>query len=130
MTTSIYPKMVTTSGWPSSIFPQCSSTKYCSSKSFELGVQFVEISGPGGMKKRFATGTKASFAVDRFNSVLKDPNLPVVCIAAVKEGEDPIEFGPDVELILFDATWTLQIVQEGLLFLLLPGLHCLHLSFS
>jgi hypothetical protein len=91
---------------------------------------FVEISGPDGMKKRFATGTKASFAVDRFNSVLKDPNLPVVCIAAVKEGEDPIEFGPDVELILFDATWTLQIVQEGLIFLLLPGLHCLYPSFS
>ncbi|CAM6039791.1 unnamed protein product [Sphagnum compactum] len=74
---------------------------------------FVEISGPNGMKKRFATGTKTSFAVDRFNSILKDPNLPVVCIAAVKEGEDPIEFGPDVELILFDATWTLQIVQEA-----------------
>ncbi len=122
--------MVTTSGLPSSIFPNCSSNKDCSSKSFELGVQFVEISGPDGMKKRFATGTKASFAVDRFNSILKDPNLSVVCIAAVKEGEDPIEFGPDVELILFDATWTLQIVQEGLLFILLPGLHCLYPSFS
>ncbi|KAH8940599.1 hypothetical protein BDL97_15G098100 [Sphagnum fallax] len=82
-------------------------------KALSFNVPFVEISGPDGMKKRFATGTKASFAVDRFNSVLKDPNLPVVCIAAVKEGEDPIEFGPDVELILFDATWTLQIVQEA-----------------
>jgi hypothetical protein len=103
-------------------------TSICTEK--QRQPSFVEISGSDGMKKRFATGTKASFAVDRFNSVLKDPNLPVVCIAAVKEGEDPIEFGPDVELTLFDATWTLQIVQEGLLFLLLPGLHCLHLSFS
>ncbi|CAK9236146.1 unnamed protein product [Sphagnum troendelagicum] len=74
---------------------------------------FIEISGPCGMKKRFAKGTKASFAVERFNCLLKDPNMPVVCIAAVKEGEEPIEFGNDLELILYDNAWTLQIVQEG-----------------
>jgi hypothetical protein len=85
-------------------------------KAFHIGGQFIEISGPCGMKKRFAKGTKASFAVERFNCLLKDPNMPVVCIAAVKEGEEPIEFGNDVELILYDNAWTLQIVQEGVCF--------------
>jgi hypothetical protein len=87
--------------------------KMYSIKAFHIGGQFIEISGPCGMKKRFAKGTKASFAVERFNCLLKDPTMPVVCIAAVKEGEEPIEFGNDVELILYDNAWTLQIVQEG-----------------
>jgi hypothetical protein len=34
-------------------------------------------------------------------------NVPVVCIAIVKEGDHPIEFGHDVDFIPFDATWTL-----------------------
>jgi hypothetical protein len=34
-------------------------------------------------------------------------NVAVVCIAIVKEGDDPIEFGHDVKFIPFDATWTL-----------------------
>jgi hypothetical protein len=34
-------------------------------------------------------------------------NVPVVCIAIVKERDDPIEFGHDVDFIPFDATWTL-----------------------
>jgi hypothetical protein len=36
-------------------------------------------------KSGLQTGTKASFAVDRFNHFLKNLNMPVVCIAAVKK---------------------------------------------
>ncbi len=37
-------------------------------------------------KSGLQTGTKASFAVDRFSHFLKNLNMPVVCIAAVKRG--------------------------------------------
>jgi hypothetical protein len=46
----------------------------------------VVISGPHGMKKWFANRDKGIFAVDRFNHFLKNLNMPVVYIAAVKRG--------------------------------------------
>ncbi|KAG0558202.1 hypothetical protein M758_10G010900 [Ceratodon purpureus] len=73
----------------------------------------VDVVGPDGVIKRFAPGTKAAFAVERFNCQLKDPALPVVCIVAYKDGEDPIEFGPDVELVSYDDSWTLKTLREG-----------------
>lgn len=75
-------------------------------------LQFVEVIGPDGKKKRFARGTRAGFAVERFNKLIPNDSKPVVCIQAYKEGEEPIEYGPDVELILYDQTWTLQSVSE------------------
>lgn len=73
----------------------------------------VDVEGPDGVIKRFAKGTKAAFAIERFNCQLKDPSLPVVCIVACKDGEDPIEFGPDVELVSYDDTWTLKTLREA-----------------
>lgn len=75
-------------------------------------MQFVEVIGPDGKKKRFAKGTRAGFAVERFNKLIPNDSKPVVCIQAFKEGEEPIEYGPDVELILYDQAWTLQSVSE------------------
>lgn len=80
---------------------------------FENKWQSVDVVGPDGVKKRFAPGTKAAFAVERFNCQLRDPALPVVCIVACKDGEDPIEFGPDVELVAYDESWTLKTLREG-----------------
>lgn len=80
---------------------------------FENKWQAVDVVGPDGVKKRFAPGTKAAFAVERFNCQLRDPALPVVCIVAYKDGEDPIEFGPDVELVSYDESWTLKTLREG-----------------
>lgn len=74
----------------------------------------MDVTGPDGLVKRFAKGTKASFAVERFNCQLKDPYMPVVCIVACKEGERPIEFGHDVELVLYDESWTLKTLREGM----------------
>ena len=32
---------------------------------------------------------------------------------AYKDGEDPIEFGPNVELVSYDNSWTLKTLREG-----------------
>jgi hypothetical protein len=77
---------------------------------------FVEVIGPDGKTKRFAKGTRSGFAVERFNKLLPNDMKPVVCIAASKEGEEPIEFGPDVELILYDKAWKLQAISEDVFF--------------
>ena len=78
-----------------------------------MWLQFVEVLGPDGKKKRFAVGTRAGFVVERFNKLNPDDAMPVVCIQAHKEGEESIEYGPEVELqILHDKSWTLQSVSE------------------
>lgn len=82
-------------------------------------LQFVAVVGPDGKKKRFAVGTRAGFAVERFNKLIPNDSKPVVCIQAYKEGEEPIEYGPDVELYLYDNSWTLQCVSECKISLLL-----------
>lgn len=79
----------------------------------------MDVVGPDGSKKRFARGTKAKFAVDRFNCQLRDPAMPVMCIVACKEGEPCIEFGDDVELVLYDTSWTLKTLREGMICFLL-----------
>lgn len=76
-------------------------------------LQFVEVLGPDAKKKRFAEGTRAGFVVDRFNKLIPNDTKPVVCVQAHKEGEEPIEYGPEVELqILHDKSWALQSVSE------------------
>jgi hypothetical protein len=75
-------------------------------------VQFVEVWGPDKAARRFAVGTRARFAVERFNKKLVDAVRPVVCVEAFKEGEDPVEFGPDAPLMAM-CTWSLRVVQEG-----------------
>lgn len=72
----------------------------------------MEVCGPDKSSRRFALGTRASFAVDRFNKKLVDAVKPVVCVEAFKEGEDPIEFGPDAPLMSM-CTWNLRVVQEA-----------------
>ncbi|CAK9879149.1 unnamed protein product [Sphagnum jensenii] len=73
---------------------------------------YVEVWGPDGLPRRFAPGTRSSFAVDRFNKQLVDAVKPVVCVEACKDGEDPIEFGPEAELIA-PCSWDLRVVQEA-----------------
>lgn len=78
-----------------------------------MWLQFVEVLGPDGRRKRFAEGTRAGFIVQRFNKLNPSETHPVACIQAHKEGEEPIEYGHEVELrILHDKSWTLQAVSE------------------
>ncbi|CAK7341547.1 unnamed protein product [Dovyalis caffra] len=59
---------------------------------------------------RFAAGTKAGFAVSLLNRKL-DIGAPFVLhIEAVKDGEEPISFGPDAVLVDYGNGWKLQTV--------------------
>ncbi|KAJ7570397.1 hypothetical protein O6H91_01G118200 [Diphasiastrum complanatum] len=73
---------------------------------------YVEVSSPDGKVWRFAAGTKAGFAVSRIKRKLPELSRDILCIEAVKEGEEPVEFGPDAELVHYGENWKLQILQE------------------
>ena len=90
-------------------------------------MQFVEVWGPDGRSRRFAPGTRASFAVERFNKKLVDAVKPVVCVEAFKEGEDAVEFGPDAELVSM-CTWDLRVVQEGVMCSSVPDKSVIYLA--
>ncbi|CAK9226630.1 unnamed protein product [Sphagnum troendelagicum] len=78
-----------------------------------LAGRFIQVSSPDGTVLRFAVGTRAGFAVDRINKRLPESSGKVVCIEAIAEGEEPIEFGPDAELVVYGQSWKLRAVQES-----------------
>ncbi|BBN04069.1 hypothetical protein MPTK1_3g01620 [Marchantia polymorpha subsp. ruderalis] len=71
---------------------------------------FVEVWTPDGTVRRFASGTKAKFAIDRINNRIEDSNVRVDTIESVKEGEESVEFGPDSELVSYGKDWKLNAV--------------------
>ncbi|XP_017434398.1 uncharacterized protein LOC108341224 isoform X2 [Vigna angularis] len=73
--------------------------------------QYVEVNcASSGMKRRFAMGTDAGFAVALINRKLKGKVVPASHIEAVKDGEEPIAFGPTSFLSDFGDGWKLQTV--------------------
>ncbi|KAK9290581.1 hypothetical protein L1049_008752 [Liquidambar formosana] len=74
---------------------------------------FLEvICNSSGKVRRFATGTEAGFALSLINKKL-DVGDPLAChIEAVKEGEEPINFGPNSVLVDYGYGWKLQTVTE------------------
>ncbi|KAJ7296501.1 hypothetical protein O6H91_Y118400 [Diphasiastrum complanatum] len=72
---------------------------------------YVEVSSPDGKVWRFAAGTKAGFAVSRIRSKLPELSSENLCIEAVKEGEEPVDFGPDAELVRYGENWKLRISE-------------------
>ncbi|KAJ7296502.1 hypothetical protein O6H91_Y118400 [Diphasiastrum complanatum] len=73
---------------------------------------YVEVSSPDGKVWRFAAGTKAGFAVSRIRSKLPELSSENLCIEAVKEGEEPVDFGPDAELVRYGENWKLRISED------------------
>ncbi|KAL4378368.1 hypothetical protein GQ457_02G030520 [Hibiscus cannabinus] len=65
-----------------------------------------------GKKTRFAAGTKAGFAVSLINRRLGIGAPVAFHIESVKEGEEPIVFGPDAVLVNYASGWNLQTVSE------------------
>uniref|UniRef100_A0A2P2K4K9 Uncharacterized protein LOC105132457 isoform X12 n=1 Tax=Rhizophora mucronata TaxID=61149 RepID=A0A2P2K4K9_RHIMU len=65
-----------------------------------------------GKTSRFAAGTKAEFAVSLINRKLEYQGLLALHIEAVKDGEEPISFGPDAVLVDYGNGWRLQTVTE------------------
>lgn len=60
--------------------------------------------------RRFAAGTEAGFALYLINRKLDVGMLPALHIEAVKEGEEPISFGPNSVLVNYGEGWKLQTV--------------------
>ncbi|PIA54050.1 hypothetical protein AQUCO_00900551v1 [Aquilegia coerulea] len=77
--------------------------------------QFLEITcKSSGKVRRFSVGTEAGFAVQCINQKLDSGVLLASYIEAVKEGEEPITFGPSSVLIDYGDGWKLQTVtNEG-----------------
>ncbi|GLT65272.1 hypothetical protein SLA2020_377110 [Shorea laevis] len=75
---------------------------------------FLEvICKSSGKRSRFASGTKAGFAVSLINSKLGAGEPLASHFEAVKEGEEPVSFGPDAVLVNYGNGWKLQTVTEA-----------------
>lgn len=75
--------------------------------------QYLEvICKSSGKISRYAAGTKAGFAVNLINRKLGNGNPLALHIEAVKEGEEPINFGPNAVLVDYGKDWKLQTVTE------------------
>ncbi|KAK7380791.1 hypothetical protein VNO78_33310 [Psophocarpus tetragonolobus] len=73
--------------------------------------QYVEVNcRSSGKTRRFAAGTDAGFAVALINRKLKGTAVVASHIEAVKDGEEPIAFGPKSLLANFGDGWVLQTV--------------------
>ncbi|KAJ7971956.1 Maltase-glucoamylase, intestinal [Quillaja saponaria] len=66
-----------------------------------------------GKTRRFAVGTDAGFAVSLINRKLIKGNPFTSHIESVKEGEEPIAFGPSSVLVDYGEGWKLQTVIES-----------------
>ncbi|KAJ9131854.1 hypothetical protein P3X46_005335 [Hevea brasiliensis] len=74
---------------------------------------FLEVACKSlGKISRFAAGTRAGFAVSLINRKLEAGAPLVSHIEAVKDGEEPISFGPDAILVDYSNGWKLQTVTE------------------
>ncbi|OWM78838.1 uncharacterized protein LOC116196074 [Punica granatum] len=61
--------------------------------------------------RRFAAGTEAGFAVSLINKKLGvGAKTVALYIEAVKEGEEPVAFGPNSVLVAYGSGWRLQTV--------------------
>ncbi|KAM2893025.1 hypothetical protein FF1_008423 [Malus domestica] len=74
---------------------------------------FLEVKcQSSGMTRRFAMGTEAGFAVSLINKKLGAGDPLSLHIEAVKEGEEPISFGPSSALVDYGSGWRLQTVTQ------------------
>eukprot|EP00262_Sarcandra_glabra_P017878 TRINITY_DN6254_c0_g1_i7.p1 TRINITY_DN6254_c0_g1~~TRINITY_DN6254_c0_g1_i7.p1 ORF type:complete len:171 (-),score=34.40 TRINITY_DN6254_c0_g1_i7:47-559(-) len=75
---------------------------------------FLEVTcKSSGKVRRFAAGTEAGFALYLINRKLGREAPPALHIEAVKEGEEPVSFGPNSVLVDYGEGWKLQTVPKG-----------------
>nr|XP_029122897.1 uncharacterized protein LOC105053259 isoform X2 [Elaeis guineensis] len=77
--------------------------------------EFLEVTCMSSSKvRRFAAGTEAGFALHLINRKLGIGLPAALYIEAVKEGEEPVSFGPNAVLVNYGKDWKLQTVtNEG-----------------
>ncbi|KAJ0974137.1 hypothetical protein J5N97_016102 [Dioscorea zingiberensis] len=76
---------------------------------------FLEVDcKSSGKMRRFAAGTESGFAIFLINQKL-EPGIPqALYIEAVKDGEEPVCFGPNAFLVNYGKGWRLQtVLDEG-----------------
>ncbi|XP_059463629.1 uncharacterized protein LOC132192339 [Corylus avellana] len=74
---------------------------------------FLEVKcKSSGKTRRFAVGTDAGFALSLINRRLETGKPLALHIEALKEGEEPIAFGPNSALVDYGRGWKLQTVIE------------------
>lgn len=69
--------------------------------------------------RRFAAGTESGFAIFLINHKLEPRNPHALHIEAVKDGEEPVCFGPNAVLVNYGKGWRLQTVID-------EGMHSMH----
>ncbi|PON75433.1 maltase-glucoamylase, intestinal protein [Trema orientale] len=90
----------------------------CPTPSPSPSPSFLEVKcKSSGETRRFAVGTEAGFAVSVINRKLGlglgDESLPLALhIEAIKQGQEPITFGPNSVLLSYGDGWILQTVTD------------------
>ncbi|KAI3512063.1 hypothetical protein L1887_19227 [Cichorium endivia] len=75
---------------------------------------YLEVNCRSSSKiRRFSVGTEAGFALNLINRKLEDGLPQALYIEAVKEEEEPINFGPNSILVSYGYGWKLQTVTEA-----------------
>lgn len=69
--------------------------------------------------RRFAAGTESGFAIFLINRKLEPGNPHALHVEAVKDGEEPVCFGPNAVLVNYGKGWRLQTVID-------EGMHSMH----
>ena len=72
-----------------------------------------------GKVRRFVSGTTARYALHAINRKLEPGGPPALHVEAVRDGEEPVSFGPSAALADYGRGWRLQTVtaQDA------PGIH-------
>ncbi|KAG2545895.1 uncharacterized protein LOC120649771 [Panicum virgatum] len=81
---------------------------------------FLEVTcRSSGKVRRFAAGTTARYALHAINRKLEPGAPPALHVEAVRDGEEPVSFGPSAALADYGRGWRLQTVtaQDA------PGIH-------
>lgn len=82
--------------------------------------QFLEVScRSSGKVRRFAAGTTARYALHAINRKLGPGAPPALHVEAVRDGEEPVSFGPSAALADYGRGWRLQTVTAHDA----PGIH-------
>ena len=82
--------------------------------------QFLEVTcRSSGKVRRFSAGTTARYALHAINRKLEPGAPPALHVEAVRDGEEPVSFGPSAALADYGRGWRLQTVtaQDA------PGTH-------
>ncbi|XP_066337088.1 uncharacterized protein [Miscanthus floridulus] len=81
---------------------------------------FLEVTcKSSGKVRRFAAGTTARYALHAINCKLEPGAPPVLHVETIRDGEEPVNFGPSAALADYGRGWRLQTVtaQDT------PGIH-------